>query len=110
MSLPLIALAIAAFAIGTTEFLITGLLPVIAADLRVSIPTTGLLVTGYALGVVIGGPILTILANRLSRKLTLMLLIGLFDLGNLLGALAPSYWLLMGARVITASASRRPTR
>lgn len=102
MSLPLIALAIAAFAIGTTEFLITGLLPVIAADLRVSIPTTGLLVTGYALGVVIGGPILTILANRLSRKLTLMLLMGLFVLGNLLCALAPSYWLLMGARVITA--------
>ena len=90
MSLPLIALAIAAFAIGTTEFIITGLLPVIAADLDVSIPMAGLLVTGYALGVVVGGPILTILANRLSRKLTLMLLMSLFIVGTFLCAIAPS--------------------
>jgi len=102
MSLPLFALAIASFGIGTTEFVIMGLLPDVARDLGVSIPGAGLLVTGYALGVVIGAPILAIATARVPRKAALLGLVGTFILGNLLCALAGSYWLLMAARVVTA--------
>ena len=102
MSLPLLALAIASFGIGTTEFVIMGLLPDVARDLGVSIPGAGLLVTGYALGVVIGAPILAIATARVPRKAALLGLVGVFILGNLLCALAGSYWLLMAARVVTA--------
>jgi MFS transporter, DHA1 family, inner membrane transport protein len=98
----LIALAVAAFAIGTSEFVIMGLLPDVAADLAVSIPQAGLLVTGYAMGVVIGAPILAVLTAKLSRRPTLIGLAALFTLGNLLCALAPDYRLLMIARVVTA--------
>lgn len=102
MSLPLLALAIASFGIGTTEFVIMGLLPDVARDLGVSIPGAGLLVTGYALGVVVGAPILAIATARVPRKTALLGLIGVFILGNLLCALAGDYWLLMAARVVTA--------
>ncbi|MEP7044617.1 MAG: MFS transporter [Dokdonella sp.] len=104
MRIALFALAVAAFAIGTTEFVIMGLLPQIARDLAVTIPSAGLLVTGYALGVVVGGPLLALATARLPRKTVLLVLMGVFVLGNLLCALAPSYELLMGARVIAALA------
>jgi DHA1 family inner membrane transport protein len=95
-------LTLAAFAIGTTEFAVQGLLPEIAADLGVGIPATGLLVTGYALGVAIGGPVATIAVNRLKRKSALLLLLGVFVAGHALGALAPSYAWLLFARVVTS--------
>jgi len=104
MPLPLLALAASAFAIGTTEFIIMGLLPDVAASLGVSIPSAGFLVTGYALGVVVGAPILTLLTTRWQRKHVLLALMGIFILGNLLCALAPDYWLLMAARVVTSFA------
>lgn len=100
--LPLLALAEAAFAIGTTEFVIMGLLPEVAADLRVSIPSAGMLVSGYALGVAVGAPLLAALTARLERKRALLLLMGLFILGNLLCAVAPNYGVLMVARVVAA--------
>lgn len=102
LPLPLLALAMASFGIGTTEFVIMGLLPEVAADLGVTIPAAGLLVTGYALGVVVGAPIVAVATNALPRKTTLIALAGVFVLGNLLCALAPDYWLLMAARVVTA--------
>ncbi|MFE9426369.1 MFS transporter [Kitasatospora sp. NPDC006697] len=102
MPLALLALAIGAFGIGTTEFIVMGLLPDIAADYGVSIPTAGLLVTGYAIGVVLGAPLMTVLGTRIDRKAMLMLLMGLFTVGNLLSAAAPSFGLLLAGR-ITAS-------
>jgi DHA1 family inner membrane transport protein len=98
----LLALAMASFGIGTTEFVIMGLLPNVAQDLAVTIPQAGMLVSGYALGVTFGAPILAVATARMERRHALLLLIGIFILGNLLCALAPSYWLLMGARVVTA--------
>ena len=102
MPLPIIALALAAFGIGTTEFVIMGLLPEVARDLSVSIPSAGLLVTGYALGVAVGAPILAVATARLPRKAALLGLAGIFILGNLLCAIAPNYDVLMAARVLTA--------
>jgi DHA1 family inner membrane transport protein len=102
MPLPILALAIASFCIGTTEFVIMGLLPEVAADLGVTIPAAGLLVTGYALGVVFGAPVVAVATARMPRKPVLIGLAGLFVVGNLLCAVAPSYWLLMAARVVTA--------
>jgi MFS transporter, DHA1 family, inner membrane transport protein len=98
----LMALSAAAFGIGTTEFVIMGLLPDVARDLGVSIPSAGLLVTGYALGVVFGGPLLAVATAKVDRRKALLGLIGIFILGNLLCAVAPSYGLLMAARVVTA--------
>jgi DHA1 family inner membrane transport protein len=98
----LLALAVASFGIGTTEFVIMGLLPNVAHDLGVTIPQAGLLVSGYALGVVFGAPILAIATARIDRRRALLLLIGIFILGNCLCAIAPSYALLMGARIVTA--------
>ncbi|MGS0743135.1 MFS transporter [Glaciimonas sp. GG7] len=102
MSLPLFALAIAAFGIGTTEFVIMGLLPNVARDLGVSIPAAGMLVTGYALGVTIGAPIIAIVTANLPRRTALLSLMGLFLVGNVLCALSPNYAVLMVARVVTA--------
>ena len=99
---PLVALAIAAFGIGTSEFIIMGLLPNLSENFHVSIPRAGFLVTGYALSVTIGAPIVAIATARLERKLTLLLLMGIFTLGNLACALAPTYNLLFAARVLTA--------
>ncbi|MEV7569240.1 MFS transporter [Streptomyces tanashiensis] len=104
MPLALLALTVGAFGIGTTEFVIMGLLPQIAADYGVTIPTAGLLVTGYALGVVIGAPLLTALGNKVSRKRMLMLLMGLFVLGNLLSAVAPTFGLMVTGRVVASLA------
>jgi DHA1 family inner membrane transport protein len=102
MPVSLLALALSAFAIGTTEFVIMGLLPEVAGDLAVSIPSAGWLISGYALGVAIGAPIMALLTAKLPRKRTLMLLMVIFIIGNGLCALAYSYNLLMMARVVTA--------
>ncbi len=102
MRLPLYALSAAAFGIGTTEFVIMGLLPEVANDLGVTIPQAGLLVSGYAIGVTIGAPIVAIATARLKRPVALLSLMGIFILGNLMCALAPSYWPLMIARIVTA--------
>ncbi|MFD3914598.1 MFS transporter [Streptomyces sp. NPDC058603] len=104
MPLALLALAIGAFGIGTTEFVIMGLLPEVAADYGVTIPTAGLLVTGYALGVVLGAPLMTVLGTRIPRKRMLMLLMGLFVVGNVLSALAPSFGLMLTGRVVASLA------
>lgn len=104
MPLALFALTISAFAIGTTEFVIVGLIPTIAADLQVSLPSAGLLVSLYALGVAIGAPVLTALTGRMPRKMLLIGLMVLFTLGNLLAWKAPGYTSLMTARVLTGLA------
>ena len=104
MPLALLALAIGAFGIGTTEFVIMGLLPQVAGDLGVSVPTAGLLVTGYALGVVIGAPVMTILGTRISRKNMLMLLMGLFIVGNIISAVAPVFAVMVIGRVVASMA------
>lgn len=104
MPIPLLALAISAFAIGTTEFLIMGLLPDVARDLHVTIPAAGLLVTGYALGVAAGAPLLAVLTSRMPRKLALQLLMGVFIVGNVMCAVAGNYALLMVARVVASFA------
>ncbi|MFF8591682.1 MFS transporter [Streptomyces sp. NPDC015220] len=104
MPLALLALAIGAFGIGTTEFVIMGLLPEVASDFGVSIPTAGLLVTGYALGVMFGAPLMTALGTRISRKRMLMLLMGLFIAGNLLSALAPVFSVMLIGRVVASLA------
>jgi DHA1 family inner membrane transport protein len=100
--LPLLALALASFGIGTTEFVIMGLLPSVAGDLSVTIPQAGLLVTAYALSVAFGSPFLAIATARMDRRKALLLLITIFILGNSFCALAPTYRLLMAARIITA--------
>ncbi|ETX28530.1 sugar MFS transporter [Roseivivax isoporae LMG 25204] len=104
MPLALWALTISAFAVGTTEFVIVGLLPAIAADLGVSLPDAGLLVSVYALGVTIGAPVLTALAGRLPRKTLLLSLLALFVAGNAFAAMAPGYGSLVGARFLTGLA------
>jgi predicted MFS family arabinose efflux permease len=96
---PVFALSLAAFAVGTTELIIAGLLPSLAADLAVDIPTAGLLISGYALGVAVGGPIFALVTGSLPRRPLLLCLMAVFVLGNGLCALAGSYWLLLGARL-----------
>jgi DHA1 family inner membrane transport protein len=102
INLPLVALAAGAFGIGVTEFAPMGLLPLIAGDLGVSIPIAGLLVTGYAVGVMIGAPFMTLATVRVPRKTLLILLMGLFTLGNLLSALSSGYAMLLISRIITS--------
>ncbi|MFC8594457.1 MFS transporter [Streptomyces atroolivaceus] len=104
MPLALLALAIGAFGIGTTEFVIMGLLPDVAVDFQVSIPAAGFLVTGYALGVVLGAPLMTVLGTRVTRKRMLMLLMGLFIVGNVVSALAPVFGVMLAGRVIASLA------
>jgi DHA1 family inner membrane transport protein len=104
MPIALLALAISAFAIGTTEFVIVGLLPTVAADLHISLPSAGLLVSLYALGVAIGAPLLTALTGKLPRKTLLLGLMALFTLGNLLAWQAPGYNSLIAARILTGLA------
>ncbi|MCA8256583.1 MFS transporter [Burkholderia sp. AU31624] len=104
MPLPILALALSAFAIGTTEFVIMGILPDVAQSLSVSIPSAGLLVSGYALGVAVGAPLLAVLTSRMPRKWALLLLMGIFIVGNVLCAVAPGYTSLMIARVVTSFA------
>jgi DHA1 family inner membrane transport protein len=100
----LYALTIGAFGIGTTEFVIMGLLLQVAADLKVTIASAGLLISGYALGVFVGAPLLTAATSRLPRKAALVALMVIFTLGNLACALAPNYEVLMAARVLTSLA------
>ncbi|POR50461.1 MFS transporter [Bosea psychrotolerans] len=104
MPVALYALTVGAFGIGVTEFVIMGLLLQVSGDLAISIPTAGLLMTGYALGVFVGAPILTIATRGLPRKTTLLVLMAIFTLGNLACALAPSFGWLMAARIVTALA------
>ncbi|WNS44595.1 MFS transporter [Paenibacillus sp. MMS20-IR301] len=102
--LSLLVLTLGAFAIGMTEFIIMGLLPNVASDLGVSIPQAGQLITSYALGVAIGAPVLTIFTHRLPQKKLLVILIGIFIFGNAVSVIAPTYSLLILARVLTAFA------
>ncbi|MFD2029497.1 MFS transporter [Ancylobacter dichloromethanicus] len=99
---PLLALAIGAFGIGTTEFTPMGLLPVIAQGVDVSIPTAGMLVSAYAIGVMIGAPVMTLAFSRFGRRTALMLLMTIFTIGNLLSALAPDYYTLLASRLFTS--------
>ncbi|WP_294443277.1 MFS transporter [uncultured Sphingomonas sp.] len=99
---PLIALAVGAFGIGVTEFAPMGMLPDIATDLGVSIPAAGLLVSAYAMGVLIGAPLMTLTTARIDRRTLLIALMGIFTLGNALSALADGYWMLMAARIVTS--------
>jgi DHA1 family inner membrane transport protein len=99
---PLMALAVAAFGIGTSEFIIMGLLPNLARDFAVTIPKAGALVTGYALSVTVGAPLVALATARMERKRALLLLMAIFTLGNFACAVAPTYNLLFAARVLTA--------
>lgn len=104
MPLALLALTIGAFAIGTTEFVIVGLVPTIAEQLSISLPSAGLLVSIYALGVAIGAPVLTALTGRMARKQLLLALMVLFTAGNVLAWQAPGYETLILARLLTGLA------
>lgn len=104
MPLALLALTISAFAIGTTEFVIVGLVPTIAEQLAISLPSAGMLVSIYALGVAIGAPVLTALTGKLPRKQLLLALMVLFTVGNLLAWQAPGYATLVVARLLTGLA------
>ncbi|MGL5280159.1 MAG: MFS transporter [Plesiomonas shigelloides] len=104
MPLALLALTLSAFAIGTTEFVIVGLIPTMANDLQVSLPSAGLLVSLYALGVAIGAPVLTALTGKWNRKSVLLGVMSLFVIGNLLAWQAPGYPTLVVARILTGLA------
>ncbi|HYF90532.1 MFS transporter [Azospirillum sp.] len=104
MPLALLALAISAYAIGTTEFVVVGLLPTVAGDLDVSLPLAGMVVSVYALGVTFGAPVLTALTGRIRRKPLLLGLMGVFVAGNLLAGVSPNYETLLVARVLSAFA------
>ncbi|MGW0615125.1 MFS transporter [Streptomyces sp. NPDC002788] len=101
MPLALLALAVGAFGIGTTEFVMMGLLPDVADDLNISIPSAGHLVSAYALGVVIGAPLLAAVTAKMSRRTVLISLMGLFVVGNALSALAPDNGWLLAARFLS---------
>src|SRR4051812_45806655 len=102
LNLGLMALSVGAFGIGVTEFAPMGLLPVIAKDLGVSIPAAGLLISGYALGVMIGAPLMTLTTGRVPRRTLLIGLAGIFTLGNVLAGVSHSYALLLAARILTS--------
>lgn len=104
MPIAIYALTAGAFGIGVTEFVIMGLLLEVSADLGVSISAAGLLISGYALGVMLGAPVMTIVTARWPRKTVLLALMAIFTAGNLACALAPSYGLLLAARVLTSFA------
>lgn len=102
INFPLLALAVGAFAIGTTEFSPMGFLPEIAQDLDISIPRAGMLISAYAFGVMLGAPLMTLWLSRYSKRKSLILLMAIFTIGNILAMLAPSYLGLMGARIMTS--------
>ena len=104
MKLTLFALFITAFAIGTAEFVVAGLLPQVSTDLGVDIPTAGLLITVYAMGVAIGGPLMTVATSRLPRKTALLMLAGLFVFANLACANSGTYYAMMAGRLMGAFA------
>lgn len=99
---PLLALAVGAFGIGVTEFSPMGMLPVIAEGVGVSIPSAGLLVSAYAVGVMVGAPVMTLIFARFGKRSALMALMAIFTLGNLMSALSPDYWTLLASRVVTS--------
>jgi len=101
-NLGLLALSVGAFGIGVTEFAPMGLLPVIASDLGVSIPAAGLLISAYALGVMIGAPLMTLTTGRVPRRMLLIGLAGIFTAGNLLAAVSDGYGMLLAARILTS--------
>lgn len=102
MPVALFALAIGAFGIGLTEFVIAGILPQVAQSFGVDIPTAGLMATTYALGVFVGAPILTVAGARLPRKTMLVALAAIFTIGSVLTAIAPSFGIALAGRVVTA--------
>lgn len=102
LNLGLIALSVGAFGIGVTEFAPMGLLPVIANDLSVSIPAAGLLISAYALGVLVGAPLMTLTTGRVPRRTLLIALASIFTLGNLLAAVSDGYAMLLAARLLTS--------
>ena len=102
LNFPLLALAIGAFGIGTTEFSPMGLLPVIADGVGVSIPVAGMLISAYAIGVMVGAPLMTLLLSHRARRSALLFLMGIFIVGNVLSALAPGYGWLLASRIITS--------
>lgn len=102
MPIALLALAIGGFGIGMTEFMVVGLLPQVAGTFGVSIPTAGYLVSGYAIGVLAGAPLMTILGRRIPRKRMLMLLMGIFIAGNALSASAPDFGVMLAGRLVTS--------
>ncbi|MET9804539.1 Cmx/CmrA family chloramphenicol efflux MFS transporter [Streptomyces sp. NPDC006368] len=104
MPLAVYILGLSVFALGTSEFMLSGLLPPIAEDMHVSIPRAGLLISAFAIGMVIGAPLLAVATLRLPRKITLTALITVFGLGQVVGALAPSYGVLFASRVVSALA------
>ena len=102
MPISLLALAAGAFGIGTTEFIIMGLLTQVSQDLAISIPTAGTLISGYAFGVAVGAPVLTLATRRWPRKQLLLALMLIFIAGNVAAVFAPNYAALMAARVLTS--------
>ncbi|MFU0855186.1 MFS transporter, partial [Kluyvera cryocrescens] len=102
INFPLLALAIGAFGIGTTEFSPMGLLPVIAKGVDVSIPAAGMLISAYAVGVMVGAPLMTLLLSHRGRRNALIFLMAIFTLGNVLSAISPDYTTLMLSRIITS--------
>lgn len=104
MPLGLFALAVSAFAIGTTEFVIVGLIPEMARDLSVTIPTAGLLVSLYALAITLGAPTVTALTGKLPRRSLAISLMVIFTIGNVIAAFAPGYAVLLAGRIVTGVA------
>ncbi|HGV9335309.1 TPA: MFS transporter [Raoultella planticola] len=102
INFPLLALAIGAFGIGTTEFSPMGLLPVIAKGVDVSIPAAGMLISAYAIGVMVGAPLMTLLLSHRARRNALIFLMAIFTLGNILSSMAPDYTTLLISRIITS--------
>ncbi|MCX4542913.1 Cmx/CmrA family chloramphenicol efflux MFS transporter [Streptomyces sp. NBC_01565] len=104
MPVAVYVLGLSVFALGTSEFMLSGLLPPIAEDMDVTIPQAGLLISAFAIGMVVGAPLLAVATLRLPRRTTLVSLISLFGLGQVAGALAPSYELLFASRIVSALA------
>jgi DHA1 family chloramphenicol resistance protein-like MFS transporter len=104
MPIAVYTLGLSVFALGTSEFMLSGLLPALAEDMDVSIPTAGLLISAFAIGMVVGAPLLAVATLRLPRRTTLIALITVFGLGQVAGALAPTYGVLFASRVVSALA------
>ena len=104
MPLAVYVLGLSVFALGTSEFMLSGLLPAVADDMNVSIPRAGLLISAFAVGMVVGAPLLAVATLRLPRRTTLIALITVFGLGQIAGALAPNYAVLFVSRVVSALA------
>ncbi len=102
MPLPILSLMLCALGFSTAEFVIAGILPEVAADLSISIPSAGFLVTAYALGMIVGGPVLTVLTTRIPRKSLMVSLLTVFIVGNLVSAVSPNYAVLLASRLVSA--------